>query len=144
MICPVFQYQEKPIDKDSVSQMTEKIEAWKKFVENWKDEEEEQTEGDYQQMTLPFVETEDFVEDNRDCWEIVVPGICNEKQEGKTNRELLQALSYKEAKDYCKYLQIPVLDTWTKQQMTDAVADMLAKHPQYILYVFLRRNMQSL
>lgn len=97
----------------SVSQMTEKIDAWEKFAEDWE-------------------------EGNEDTWEITVPGCGNAMRQGKTNRELLQALSYKEARDYCKYLQIPVLDTWTKEQMTDALADTLAEHPEYFLYVLFK------
>lgn len=127
-----------PSVKESPSKMAIKIDAWKEFAENWVEKGEEQTAREYQQMTLPFVEVEAPVENTGDSWEIVVSGICNEKQKGKTNRELLQDLSYQEAKDYCKYLQIPVLDTWTKQQMTDAVADMFAKHPEYLLYVFFK------
>lgn len=116
--------------KRSVSQMKNKIDAWKEFVENWEDGTKAKTSGqiEYQQMVLPFVKEEDLVESSGDTWEIVVSEY--------TNRELLQALSYKEAKDYCKYLQIPVLDTWIKTQMTDAVADFFGKHPEYLLYIF--------
>lgn len=96
-----------------VSQIKNKIDVWKDFVENWD-------------------------EKNGDTWEIIASERESEKMQGKTNRELLQSLNYTEAKDYCKYLQISILDTWTKEQMTNAVADTFAEHPEYFLYVFFR------
>lgn len=52
-----------------------------------------------------------------------------------TNEKLLMALGYQEAKDYCKYLQIPTMDSWTKEQLVSAVADTFREHPEYLLYV---------
>lgn len=79
------------VSETTVSLMAQKIDAWKEFVENWDDTAQ------------------------NDRWEITVSECKKEKQCGKTNYELLQALNYQEAKDYCKYLQIPVLNTWTKE-----------------------------
>lgn len=122
LICPVCDHSIEPTREinpknSAVSQMTNKIDAWKEFVEAWE-------EGTAQK--------------SGNTWEIIVPESENEKPCGKTNHELLQALSYKEAKDYCKYLQIPVLETWTKEQLVRAVADTFAEHPEYFLYVFYK------
>lgn len=105
----------KAVSKTTASQMANKIDTWKEFVENW--------------------EVDDA---QNDRWEIVASGDRNESQNGKTNYELLQGLSYQEAKDYCKYLQIPILNTWTKEQMVKAIADTFAEHPEYFLYVFFK------
>lgn len=102
------------VSETTVSLMAQKIDAWKEFVENWDDTAQ------------------------NDRWEITVSECKKEKQCGKTNYELLQALNYQEAKDYCKYLQIPVLNTWTKEQLVKAVADTFAEHPEYFLYVLYK------
>lgn len=99
----------------SASQMANKIDEWVEFVKDWE---------------------EDTTQKQENTWEIIAPEYKNEKQCGKTNYELLQALSDEEAKNYCKYLQIPVPDTWTKAQLVKAVADTFAEHPEYLLYVF--------
>lgn len=57
-----------------------------------------------------------------------------------TQRELLQALDNQEASDYCKYLQIPVKVSDSKDDKTDAVCKMLQLNPEYLLYIFIQEN----
>ena len=97
--------------------MTQKIDAWKEFVEKW----------------------DDTAQNNR--WEIVVSGCEKEEQYGKTNCELLRAFNYKEAKDYCKYLQIPILNTWTKEQMIQALQIHLRNILNTFCMCFSRKSM---
>ena len=64
--------------------------------------------------------------------------------EVKGQRELLQALSRKELKDYCKYLQIPTLDAWTEERLAGEISDTLTTHPEYLLYVFFEEEFREL
>ncbi|MDO5539328.1 MAG: plasmid pRiA4b ORF-3 family protein [Eubacteriales bacterium] len=117
------------------SQMSKKINRWKEFAEGRKAAlEQEKTEAvSYRQMTLPFVQEKDVQEEEKvDAAGYVLEIVPGEK----TNAELLRNLGLKEAADYCKYLQIPAQDTWTKSQMTEAIAQIFQEHPEYILYVF--------
>lgn len=61
-----------------------------------------------------------------------------------TQRELLQTLDNQEASDYCKYLQIPVKVSDSKDDKTDAVCEMLQLHPEYLLYIFIQENYDAL
>lgn len=61
-----------------------------------------------------------------------------------TQRELLQALDNQEASDYCKYLQIPVKVSDSKDDKTDAVCKMLQLNPEYLLYIFIQENYDAL
>ena len=58
-------------------------------------------------------------------------------QSKRTNEELLEELSLKEAKDYCKYLQITDADYEDKKDMIHQIARIFREHPEYLLYVFL-------
>lgn len=66
------------------------------------------------------------------------------KSAEKTNEHLLMALGYQEAKDYCKYLQIPTMDSWSKEQLAAATADAFRKHPEYLLYVLEENEYKEL
>ncbi len=135
--------------KREPSPMAHKIESWIHFCEECLQQAEEgedakdgktedekageektqsKNSGDdgYSQMILPFLKQEDMEEPNH-VLEIV--------SGTKSCAELLCALSLQEAKDYCKYLQIPYLDSWNKTQMTCAIAQELYDHPEYVLYV---------
>lgn len=67
----------------------------------------------------------------------IVPG-------NKTQEELLYDLGEKEIRDYCKYLQIPITDSWTQLQMAAAVSQMLHQHPEYLLYVLYEEEYDEL
>ncbi len=130
--------------KRELSPMERKIESWKQFCEKSFRQAEEREDakggkareekvqskdsgdGGYTQMILPFLKQEELEEP--DYVLEIVPGT-------KSCAELLRTLGLQEAKDYCKYLQIPYLDSWTKTQMTSAVAQELCAHPEYVLYV---------
>ncbi len=58
------------------------------------------------------------------------------EQGKKTNEELLNDLSVKEARDYCKYLQIPDVGRGDKKDMIRRIALIFKQHPEYLLYVF--------
>lgn len=61
-----------------------------------------------------------------------------------TQRELLQDLDSQETSDYCKYLQIPVKVSDSKDDKTDAIGEMLQLHPEYLLYVFTQEDYDAL
>ncbi len=133
----VFSHKRKP------SPMAFKIESWKRFcaeslqrteegenassrkVRKEKVQSTNSGDDDYSQMILPFLKKEDLEEP--DYVLEIVPGT-------KTCAELLRDLNLQEARDYCKYLQIPCPDSWTKTQMTSAIAQELCSHPEYVLY----------
>ena len=77
-------------------------------------------------MVLPFLREEDVEVPNYTLE--IIPGV-------KTCAELLGDLNIIETEDYCKYLQIPVQDTWSKKQMADAIAQEFYQCPEYLLYV---------
>lgn len=119
-----------------VSPMAKKIESWKKFEEKWEKESgnEDTLENDYEQLTLPFIEKSDIAE-NKYVLEVSFGN--------RTVAEHLQDLGLQEAKDYCKYLQLPAETSETKNQMTDAVAGEFREHPEYILYVFFEEEFRK-
>ena len=109
------------------SKMAVKTDKWKKFLEDSLQKEKKTVEsGGYSQMVLPFLQEEDV--EVPDYALEIIPGV-------KTCAELLGDLNMIETEDYCKYLQIPIQDTWSKKQMTDAIAQEFYKHPEYLLYV---------
>ena len=61
-----------------------------------------------------------------------------------TQKELLQALNTTETADYCKYLQIPVRVSDSREDKVTAVVKMLQAHPEYLLYVFLPEEYDEL
>lgn len=63
----------------------------------------------------------------------LVPGV-------RTNKELLEDLSDQEVEDYCKYLQIFVQPSWGKERMIQEISTVFQSHPEYLLYVFLKKN----
>lgn len=125
--------------KTAESDISKKVNAWKKFAENWncktKKTKAKKTQ-EYTQLTLPFIEEKDLEEPEGNVLEIV-------KGE-KTNAELLRALNEKEARDYGKYLQLPVSSSWRKNQITDAIAEMFLEKPEYLLYVFYEDEYKEL
>ena len=127
-----------PKSKISESDISKRVNTWKKFAENWNCCPKSKTKKDqeYTQLTLPFIEEKDLEEPDGDALEIV-------KGE-KTNRELLSGLNDKEARDYGKYLQLPVSSSWRKNQITDAVAEMFLEKPEYLLYVFYEDEYREL
>lgn len=58
--------------------------------------------------------------------------------------ELLQALSELEATDYCKYLQIPVKVSDSKDDKISAIAQTLQSHPEYLFYTFAEDEYDTL
>lgn len=76
------------------------------------------------------------VQGQKDAVLELVPG-------SQTNAELLNDLSLKEVKDYCKYLQISVPDSWGKDRMVQELSLTFRTHPEYLLYVFLRKNIRN-
>ncbi len=128
------------------SPMALKIESWEHFCEESLRQAEEEKDGKenapgensgddgYSQMILPFLKQEDL--EMPDHAVEIVPGT-------KSSAELLCALSLQEARDYCKYLQIPYLDSWTKMQMTRAIAQELCAHPEYALYVLYEEEFRE-
>ena len=109
------------------SKMSAKIDRWKKFTEDSLNQEKRQTgDNSYSQMILPFLKEEDM--EDPDYVLEIVPGV-------RTCAEILGDLSMTETEDYCKYLQIPISDTWVKRQMADAIAQEFCRHPEYLLYV---------
>lgn len=113
-------------DSETPSPMARKVNAWRDFLEQRKQEPEE-AESDFTQLSLPFVSEEDLKTEEYTVR--VVPG-------EKTQEELLRDLGWKEAWDYCKYLQIPEEDSATGKKLARDAARMLKEHPEYILYVF--------
>ncbi len=61
----------------------------------------------------------------------------------KSCSELLRDLNLQEARDFCKYLQIPCPGAWTKTQMTSAIAQELCTHPEYALYVLYEEELRE-
>lgn len=124
--------------KTAESDISKRVNAWKKFAENWNCGQKSKTEKkqEYTQLTLSFIEEMNLEEPDGDVLEIV-------KGE-KTNRELLSGLNDKEARDYGKYLQLPVSSSWRKNQITDAVAEMFLEKPEYLLYVFYEDEYREL
>lgn len=112
---------------DVPSPMARKINAWRDFLERRDQDEEEEPECDFTQLSLPFVSEEDLKILKNTVK--IVPG-------AKTQEKLLCDLGMQEARDYCKYLQIPVENFTTKEQMVKETAHMLQEHPDYILYIF--------
>ena len=49
--------------------------------------------------------------------------------------DVLQDLSLRELKDYCRYLQIPSKKSWNKKRSAEAIYDAFTLHPEYLLYV---------
>ncbi len=91
-------------------------------------------DGGYSQLILPFLKQEDLEE----------PDYVLEIVSGtKSCAELLCALNLQEARDYCKYLQIPYLDSWIKSRMTCAIAQELYEHPEYLLYVLYEEELRE-
>lgn len=116
------------INSNTPSVMSKKINKWKEFAagESSRLQQKDSAADAYEQMTLPFIDREEL-ETAGNVLEIVAGE--------KTQAQLLGDLGLKEAADYCKYLQIPAEDDWTKKQRTDTVARLFREHPEYILYV---------
>lgn len=126
-LCDEFEKRfSKTADSKTPSAMEKKINKWKDFLEDKSNTTEKAEDSTYQQMTLPFLEEESW-ENAGNVLQIAV----GEKTQG----QFLEDLDLKEAMDYCKYLQIPAEDSWTKKQMTDAAAKTFQEHPEYLLYV---------
>ncbi len=54
----------------------------------------------------------------------------------KSQKELLQGLGEKETTDYYKYLRIPQMGIFYKQEKLEEISKTLQEHPEYLLYVF--------
>lgn len=124
----------KDFDSKTQSVMAKKINKWREFLENDDNATVKAEDSTYEQMTLPFIEPESW-ENAGNMLQIAVGE--------KTQRQLLGDLGLQEAKDYCKYLQIPAENSWTKKQMTDAVAETFYEHPEYLLYVLDEEEYQE-
>lgn len=112
----------------------EKEKTGKEKAEKETVQDKNSVDGGFSQMILPFLKQEDMEE----------PDYVLEIVSGtKSCAELLRALSLQEARDYCKYLQIPCLDNWTKAQMTCAIAQELCAHPEYLLYVLYEEELRE-
>ncbi|WP_407691003.1 plasmid pRiA4b ORF-3 family protein [Ruminococcus turbiniformis] len=62
----------------------------------------------------------------------------------RTNEQLLLDLSEQELKDYCKYLQIPVVYSWGKEKLAGTLANTFREHPEYLMYVFFEDEWKEL
>ena len=54
----------------------------------------------------------------------------------KSQKELLLELGEKEAADYYKYLRIPQMGLFHKQEQVEEISKTLREHPEYLLYIF--------
>lgn len=66
------------------------------------------------------------------------------EEEEKTCHELLTDLGEKEAKDYCKYLQLPQKDEGGFQECVDAIYETFRTYPEYLLYVLDKEEYEKL
>ena len=53
----------------------------------------------------------------------------------KTMGKLLAGLTEEKTEDYCKYLQVAVDPSESKEKKAERIAEMLKAHPEYILYI---------
>lgn len=113
---------------------TEKEKTGKEKAEKEKVQDKNSGNDGYSQMILPFLKQEDMEEPDY---------VLEITSSTKSCAELLRALSLQEARDYCKYLQIPCLDSWSKTQMTCAIAQELCTHPEYLLYVLYEEEFRE-
>ncbi len=63
---------------------------------------------------------------------------------GRSCVEVLQDLSLREIKDYCRYLQIPTKSSWDKKRSAETVYNEFVRHPEYLLYVLDAEEFQGL
>lgn len=119
--------------KEAPSRLSKRINLWKEFLENESQmqKSEADSENGYRQMTLPFIREED----------LQTTGATLEIVRGeKTMAELLCDLGMKEARDYCKYLQISIEDSWPVSRMAEMIAQTFREHPEYILYILYEQQ----
>lgn len=62
----------------------------------------------------------------------------------KSCADVLQDLSLRELKDYCRYLQIPSKKSWNKKKSAEAIYDAFTLHPEYLLYVLEEKEFEEL
>lgn len=62
----------------------------------------------------------------------------------KTQKELLMGLGEKEAKDYYKYLQLPLMNSLTKKDKVNEISKTLQNYPEYLLYIFDKNQARDL
>lgn len=123
------------------SQMKKRTEKWEEFIRIWRSQTPAEAEDtEYVQLTIPGIPdvstSLNQLETKENTLEIV-PG-------EKTQQQLLEALSIKEAADYCKYLRIPVDNIQQLKQMSTDIADVFRRNPEYILYVIDEEEYQEL
>lgn len=63
---------------------------------------------------------------------------------GRSCVEVLQDLSLREIRDYCRYLQIPTKVSWNKKRSAETVYNAFVLHPEYLLYVLDAEEFQGL
>lgn len=126
------------VSKDIVGK---KLERWEKFYEKWEEQPKEQPaplEEAYEQMVLPGIELPRESQErgsNRYSFE--------KRASSLTEEELLGQLNQKQAEDYCKYLRISA-GNLDKRQQTAAIAACLREHPEYLLYVLCKEDLEYL
>lgn len=85
--------------------------------------------GEPSKMTLKISAWQEF-EENRKAKPLqLIPAV-------KSQKELLLDLGEKEAADYYKYLRIPQIGLFYKQEKVEEISKTLREHPEYLLYVF--------
>ena len=92
----------------------------------------------FEQLSLPFAEMQDTAD-----IPIISSGFYKTDAE-ITMSKLLEKLSYQEAKDYCKYLQLPYQGNQSKKKLIDSIITTLSNHPEYYLYVLEETELHEL
>lgn len=106
------------------------------FLEEWASVQESRNTKTPSGIAQKVDNWKKHVQGQKDAVLELVPG-------SQTNAELLNDLSLKEVKDYCKYLQISVPDSWGKDRMVQELSLTFRTHPEYLLYVFFEEEYQE-
>ena len=107
-----------------------------RFLEEWASVQESRNTKTPSGIAQKVDNWKKHVQGQKDAVLELVPG-------SQTNAELLNDLSLKEVKDYCKYLQISVPDSWGKDRMVQELSLTFRTHPEYLLYVFFEEEYQE-
>lgn len=92
----------------------------------------------YEQLTLPFAEIQNTTDTTKS-------GNGFYKTDSDiTASQMLEKLSYQEAKDYCKYLRLPYQGNQSKKKLIDSIIATLSNHPEYYLYVLEEEELHEL
>ena len=128
----------------TASKMKKKIEEWRCFAKKW-DNERSQVAGcnqnkkaNYEQLSFAFLGEESVKEQPITKYQLSI------EKGNRSIEENLKELDMTTAKDYCKYLQIPISEASTRNQMTAAIAQDLHDNPEHILIAFFQNEFVEL